>query len=125
MRRRVVGANRLVVAAPDDLAVQDHHRAYRHFASLSRLLRQPERLTHQLFVGRLGQLHARSCGLASEDGGPSSHEPPPRTTARLHPPAIRLATPDDAPAIARVHVIAWQQTYAGILPAAFLDQLVG
>lgn len=40
-----------------------------------------------------------------------------------HPPAIRLATPADAPAIARVHVIAWQQTYAGILPAAFLDQL--
>ena len=40
-----------------------------------------------------------------------------------HPPAIRLATPDDAAAIARVHVIAWQQTYAGILPAAFLDQL--
>ncbi len=29
---------------------------------------------------------------------------------------IRPARPDDAPAIARVHVRAWQETYAGLLP---------
>jgi L-amino acid N-acyltransferase YncA len=37
--------------------------------------------------------------------------------------SIRLATLDDGDAIARVHVAAWQQTYAGILPATFLAQL--
>jgi L-amino acid N-acyltransferase YncA len=37
--------------------------------------------------------------------------------------AIRLATPDDADAIARIHVASWQHTYADVLPASFLDHL--
>ncbi|MBI5666733.1 MAG: GNAT family N-acetyltransferase [Chloroflexi bacterium] len=36
---------------------------------------------------------------------------------------VRVAVPDDAPAIARVHVDSWRSTYAGIVPQAFLDGL--
>jgi GNAT superfamily N-acetyltransferase len=36
---------------------------------------------------------------------------------------IRAATSGDAPGIARVQVLTWQQTYRGILPDAFLDGL--
>lgn len=36
---------------------------------------------------------------------------------------IRLATPTDAPAVARVHVRAWQVAYRGLLPDAHLDAL--
>lgn len=36
---------------------------------------------------------------------------------------IRPATPSDAPAIARVHVDSWRETYAGIVPSDFLDGL--
>jgi ribosomal protein S18 acetylase RimI-like enzyme len=36
---------------------------------------------------------------------------------------LRPAQPPDALAIARVHVRAWQQGYAGILPASYLNQL--
>lgn len=36
---------------------------------------------------------------------------------------IRRATPEDAPAIARVQVASWQSTYAGLLPAEFLARL--
>ena len=36
---------------------------------------------------------------------------------------LRPAQPPDARAIARVHVRAWQQGYAGILPASYLNQL--
>jgi len=32
------------------------------------------------------------------------------------PPTIREATPDDAPAIAAVHVRSWQAAYRGIVP---------
>lgn len=38
-------------------------------------------------------------------------------------PQIRAATSGDAPGIARVQVLTWQQTYRGILPDAFLDAL--
>lgn len=37
---------------------------------------------------------------------------------------IRPARPEDAPAIARIHVDTWRDTYAGILPNAYLVQLV-
>src|SRR4051794_38496007 len=37
--------------------------------------------------------------------------------------AIRSATVDDALGIAEVHVIAWQSTYAGLLPQSLLDGL--
>ena len=37
--------------------------------------------------------------------------------------AIRLAKREDAPAIAQVHVTAWQATYRGLLPASLLDNL--
>lgn len=37
--------------------------------------------------------------------------------------AIRDATPDDAPAIALIHVEGWQTTYRGLLPDSFLDGL--
>ena len=36
---------------------------------------------------------------------------------------VRRAGLDDAPAIAAVHVQAWQAAYKGIVPAAFLDSL--
>lgn len=36
---------------------------------------------------------------------------------------IRLATLDDAPAIAAVHVTSWRETYAGIIPASYLERL--
>jgi GNAT superfamily N-acetyltransferase len=36
---------------------------------------------------------------------------------------IRLATPNDAAAVARVHVRAWQVAYRGLLPDAYLDGL--
>ena len=36
---------------------------------------------------------------------------------------IREATPDDLPAIAKVHVLSWKQSFVGIVPDAFLDQL--
>jgi GNAT superfamily N-acetyltransferase len=35
--------------------------------------------------------------------------------------AIRRATPDDAPAIARVRIDCWRQTYRGLIPDAYLD----
>lgn len=40
------------------------------------------------------------------------------------PPAvIRPATPADAPAIARVHVTSWRETYAGLMPDEFLERM--
>lgn len=36
---------------------------------------------------------------------------------------IRLAQPEDALAVARVHVRSWQAAYRGLLPDAYLDQL--
>lgn len=38
-------------------------------------------------------------------------------------PAIRPATPADAPDIARIHVEAWRTAYRGIIPAAYLESL--
>lgn len=37
--------------------------------------------------------------------------------------SLRRATPDDAPALARVHVASWQAAYRGIVPDHFLDKL--
>jgi ribosomal protein S18 acetylase RimI-like enzyme len=37
--------------------------------------------------------------------------------------AIMPAGPADAAALARVHVQSWQETYAGILPAQYLDRM--
>ena len=37
--------------------------------------------------------------------------------------AIRPAVPEDAPAIARVHVESWRTTYRGIFPQGLLDRL--
>lgn len=36
---------------------------------------------------------------------------------------VRAATPDDVPAIARIHVTGWQTAYRGIMPDAVLDAL--
>lgn len=36
---------------------------------------------------------------------------------------LRPATPEDAPAIARIHIETWQIAYRGQLPDAFLDDL--
>lgn len=36
---------------------------------------------------------------------------------------IRPAEPEDAGGIARVHVLAWQETYRGLVPDVFLDNL--
>ncbi len=38
---------------------------------------------------------------------------------------IRPATPGDAPAIARVHTQSWRETYAGLVPPAFLHHMTG
>jgi ribosomal protein S18 acetylase RimI-like enzyme len=37
-------------------------------------------------------------------------------------PTLRRATPDDAPALAGVHVAAWRQAYRGIVPDSYLEQ---
>jgi GNAT superfamily N-acetyltransferase len=39
-------------------------------------------------------------------------------------PQIRVATPEDAEAIARVHLQSWQTAYRGILPDSYLDGLM-
>jgi ribosomal protein S18 acetylase RimI-like enzyme len=36
---------------------------------------------------------------------------------------IRAATPADAPAIGRVHVESWRETYRGVMPVQLLDSL--
>ncbi len=36
---------------------------------------------------------------------------------------IRPARPEDAATIARIHVESWHETYTGLIPNAFLDQL--
>lgn len=36
---------------------------------------------------------------------------------------IRTAAPDDADQLGRLHVLAWQQAYEGLLPQPFLDSL--
>lgn len=36
---------------------------------------------------------------------------------------IRPAVPEDAPGIAKVHVLSWQQAYKGLLPQNMLDDL--
>ncbi|HEX7294130.1 MAG TPA: GNAT family N-acetyltransferase [Pyrinomonadaceae bacterium] len=36
---------------------------------------------------------------------------------------IREATRDDAPAVAKVHVLSWQESFVGIVPDAFLERL--
>ncbi|MFD2417767.1 GNAT family N-acetyltransferase [Amycolatopsis pigmentata] len=38
-------------------------------------------------------------------------------------PSVRTARVTDAEAIGRIHVVAWQATYAGVLPAEFLRNL--
>jgi L-amino acid N-acyltransferase YncA len=37
--------------------------------------------------------------------------------------AIRAATPADAPAIGRIHVESWRETYGGLLPSDLLDSV--
>jgi ribosomal protein S18 acetylase RimI-like enzyme len=36
---------------------------------------------------------------------------------------IRRATPDDVPAVARVHIATWRSAYKGIVPQEFLDAM--
>jgi GNAT superfamily N-acetyltransferase len=36
---------------------------------------------------------------------------------------VRVAAPEDAPAVADVHVRSWQTAYRGLLPDAYLDEL--
>ena len=36
---------------------------------------------------------------------------------------IRLATPEDAPALARVHIASWQSAYRGIVHDSYLDHM--
>lgn len=38
-------------------------------------------------------------------------------------PTIRLATPADVLPMAKVHIIAWRETYPGLLPAPMLERL--
>lgn len=38
-------------------------------------------------------------------------------------PTIRKATPQDAAAVARVHILSWRQTYTGLVPQSHLDSL--
>jgi GNAT superfamily N-acetyltransferase len=45
------------------------------------------------------------------------------TTADVTAPAVRLARPEDAEAIADAHVRGWLATYRGLVPDAFLDGL--
>jgi hypothetical protein len=34
---------------------------------------------------------------------------------------IRIATPDDAPALGSMHVASWRETYSGVLPDKMLS----
>ena len=43
----------------------------------------------------------------------------------VSPPLIRVATSADAPGIAAVHVQNWRETYAGLIPADFLERMTG
>jgi RimJ/RimL family protein N-acetyltransferase len=43
--------------------------------------------------------------------------------AAATPATIRLAVPDDAPGIGRVHVESWRATYPGIVPQPILDRM--
>lgn len=36
---------------------------------------------------------------------------------------VRPARPEDAPRLAEIHVVGWQQAYAGLLPSEYLDAL--
>jgi hypothetical protein len=36
---------------------------------------------------------------------------------------IRIATPDDAQALAEMHVASWRETYSGLLPDKMLSSL--
>ncbi len=38
---------------------------------------------------------------------------------------IRPAIPADAPAISRIHVTSWRETYAGLMPDDFLERMTG
>ena len=40
-------------------------------------------------------------------------------------PDLRRAAPDDAPALARVHVASWAETYQGLMPGEFLAAMTG
>ena len=40
-------------------------------------------------------------------------------------PDIRRAEPGDAPALARVHVMSWAETYQGLMPGEFLAAMTG
>ncbi|SDD65004.1 Ribosomal protein S18 acetylase RimI [Sanguibacter gelidistatuariae] len=42
---------------------------------------------------------------------------------QLEDVTIRTATPDDARAIARVHIASWREAYAGIVPDEYLSSL--
>lgn len=42
-----------------------------------------------------------------------------------HTATLRPATPEDGPAIARVQIQAWRETYAGLVPDEFLARMVG
>jgi hypothetical protein len=46
-------------------------------------------------------------------------------SARRDIGTIRMATFDDAPALANMHVASWRETYAGILPAAVPEPFHG
>lgn len=41
------------------------------------------------------------------------------------PATLRPARPEDAAALAAVHVHSWKETYAGLMPEAFLERLTG
>lgn len=41
----------------------------------------------------------------------------------VSPAVIRPAIPADAPAIARIHVTSWRETYAGLMPDDFLERM--
>lgn len=36
---------------------------------------------------------------------------------------IKIATPENAPAVARIHVASWQAAYQGLMPQDYLDKL--
>jgi GNAT superfamily N-acetyltransferase len=51
------------------------------------------------------------------------HGPGGNTSGKLTHTTVRSATPDDAEAIARVHIDSWRTTYRGIVPNSVLDSL--
>jgi hypothetical protein len=71
-------------------------------------------------MGSIGEVRRHYCSQADEvvSSFHAGQEMADRAVAQ-----IRIATPDDANALASMHVTSWRETYTGILPDKMLSSL--